>query len=114
MTKTVQKGRTHEVEHLRKEVKRLSDALSAIKNQKDAYFLEVREDDGESFHITRTYYRAKKDAMNDLNVAKHEFCKGDETLLAKSPEQAAPGNVELTISRDGHVFRGIITRIQII
>lgn len=115
MTKTVQKGRSHELEHLRKEVERLSSALTAIKNQKDAYFLEIREDDGESFRITRTYYRAKKDAVNDLNVAKHAFCEGDEALLSKSPEQVARGNVDLTISRDdGHVFRGIITRIKIL
>lgn len=114
MTKTVRKERSHDMEHLRKEVERLTAALAAVKNQKDAYVLEVRKDDGESFSITRTYYHAKKDAVNDLLLARQQFAGDDKELLKKEPRQITRGNTELTISTEDKVFRGTISRIKII
>ena len=114
MTKTNQNPRSHEIERLRKEVERLTAALAAIKNQKDAYVLEVRTEDGESFSITRVYYHAKKDAMHDLNVAKTKFAKDDQELMKKEPKQVTRGNTELTLSTDDRIFRGTVSRIKII
>lgn len=114
MTKTIRKERSHDIEHYRKEVERLTAALAAVKNQKDAYVLEVRKDDGESFSITRTYYHAKKDAVNDLMLAKLQFAGDDKELLKKEPRQVTRGNTELTISKEDKVFRGTISRIKII
>jgi len=115
MTKTVRNSRSHEVEHLRKEVERLTAALAAIKNQKDVYFLEVRIDDGETLTTTRTCYRAKADATNDLTVAKHRFVGTDKELASIEPVKLTPGSTDLTIANGaGQVFRGSITRIKII
>lgn len=115
MTKTVRNTRSHEVDHLRKEVDRLTAALAAIKSQKDVYFLEVRIDDGETFNITRTCYRAKADAVNDLELAKHHFVGTDKELASIEPVKLTPGSTDLTIANgDGKVFRGSITRIKII
>jgi hypothetical protein len=114
MTKTTQKPRSHEVDRLRKEVERLTAALAAIKNQKDAYVLEVRKEDGESFSITRTYYHAKKDAVNDLLLERTKFAGDDKELQKIEPRQVTRGNTELTISTDDKIFRGTISRIKII
>ena len=114
MTKTVRNERGHEVDRLRKEVERLAAALASVKNQKDAYVLEVRKEDGESFSITRTYYHAKKDAMNDLYVERAKFAGDDKELLSKEPRQVTRGNTELTISTEDRVFRGTVSRIKII
>ena len=115
MTKTVRNSRSHEVEHLRKEVQRLTAALAAVKSQKDIYLLEIHEDDGETFTVNRTYYKVKQDAVNDLNVMKVRFVgdAGDGVLV--EPKQVAKGKYDLVITReDGKVFRGTITRIKII
>lgn len=114
MTKTVRNPRSHEVEHLRKEVERLTAALAAVKSQKDAYVLEVRKEDGESFSITRTYYHAKKDAVNDLMLERARFAGDDQELLKREPRQVTRGNTELTVSTDDRIFRGTISRIKII
>ena len=114
MTKTTQKPRSHEVDRLRKEVERLTAALAAIKNQKDAYVLEVRKEDGESFSITRTYYHAKKDAVNDLLLERTKFAGDDKELQKIEHRQVTRGNTELTISTDDKIFRGTISRIKII
>lgn len=114
MTKTMRNSRNHEIERLRKEVARLTAALAAVKNQKDAYLLEIRTDDGENFSITRTYYHAKKDAANDLLVGRQQFADGDMELIKKEPVQVARGNTELTMSKEDRIFRGTISRIKII
>lgn len=114
MTKTIRKERSHDIEHYRKEVERLTAALASVKNQKDAYVLEVRQDDGECFNVTRTYYHAKKDAVNDLLLARLRFAGDDKELLKREPKQVTRGNTELTISTADKVFRGTITRIKII
>jgi hypothetical protein len=122
MARTSMKGRDFvkddlkkEVDDLKKEVVRLNGLLAAIKNQKDAYFLEIREEEGGSCSITRSYYKVKRDAMDDLNIAKAKFVGNDTELAKTEPRQVARGSVDLTMSReDGTVFRGTITRIKII
>lgn len=113
--KNEKKTRTHEIDHLKKEVEDLTAALAAVKSRKDAYFLEIRIDDGENFSITRNYYWTKRDAVNDLHVAKAKFAEGNKELESVDPRQVSKGSMDLTIAReDGNVFRGTITRIKII
>lgn len=114
MTKTVRKERSRDVEHLRKEVERLTAALASVKSQKDAYVLEVRIEDGETFTRTRTYYHVKKDAVNDLLLARTRFTGESSRGPADEPKSVNRGSTELTLVSGDRVFRGTITRIKII
>lgn len=114
MTKTVKGNLQREIIDLRKDVERLTAALAAVKNRKGAYLLEIRTGDGEKFTTERTYYYLKKDAVNDLMVARAKFAGDNKELLKTEPCHVNRGTMELTMATEDGTFRGEISRIKII
>lgn len=114
MKKDLDRNVKKELDHLRKEVARLTKALASSRETHDIYGLEVRINDGENFKSTMNYYRLRKDAVNDAAVAMAKFL-GDPGKKPAESKQIAKGNLDFAVSReDGHVFRATITRIKLI
>ena len=114
MRKETDRNTTRELDKLRKENARLEKALAASRETHDIYGMETRITDGETFTVTRSYYRLRKDAVNDAVVAMSRFL-GDTGKKPAEPKQVAKGNLDFAVSReDGQVFRATITRIKLI